>query len=480
MWLPGILLVALHLLVTRISAEFEYGSDQSQRPILLFVAAEALAGVIYLVSALKARNALDGRAALVWIVLVGLAMRAAFFFSTPIQEDDYYRYLWDGAVVAAGINPYAHAPDAALGPDDDSGSAPPGLREPAGLREPPKLRELAQRSGVVAARVNHPDLRTIYPPVAQGAFALAHRLGPWSITAWRAVLLVFDAATLCLVVILLRSLRLPLAFMLIYWWNPVLVKETFNSAHMDVVALPFAMGAILLAVRNRRLAGAVSLAFAMGAKLWPITLAPILLRPLLANPKRLVAAICLIGIIGAAFFVPIHAGGLGGDSGFTAYGKRWEMNDALFMAFVWAGKLVMKAAGAEHPNGQLAARVAVSLLLLALIGTLARREATDGLDLCEKCLFVIAALFLLSPTQFPWYFIWMLPLLAIRPRASLLLLTALLPLYYLRFYFAARDNVGFFDSVIVWIEFAPVWCVLAWELYRARRRGLAPETEVSA
>jgi len=69
----------------------------------------------------------------------------------------------------------------------------------------------------------------------------------------------------------------------------------------------------------------------------------------------------------------------------------------------------------------------------------------------------------LSPTQFPWYAIWMLPLLALRPRLSLLLLMVLLSLYHLRYYFDARDTVAVFDNWLVWGEYVPVWALLVWE-----------------
>ena len=87
----------------------------------------------------------------------------------------------------------------------------------------------------------------------------------------------------------------------------------------------------------------------------------------------------------------------------------------------------------------------------------------------RRFLWPIAALYLFSPTQFPWYSLWILPFLAIQPQRSLLLLTALLPLYYLRYFFAARGLVEVHDMGIVWLEFVPVWCLLIWEGYRGRK-----------
>lgn len=39
-----------------------------------------------------------------------LLFRVVLLWSDPIQEDDFYRYLWNGKVVASGLNPYRFAP----------------------------------------------------------------------------------------------------------------------------------------------------------------------------------------------------------------------------------------------------------------------------------------------------------------------------------------------------------------------------------
>jgi hypothetical protein len=85
----------------------------------------------------------------------------------------------------------------------------------------------------------------------------------------------------------------------------------------------------------------------------------------------------------------------------------------------------------------------------------------------------MSAFFLLSPTQFPWYYLWLVPFLALSPRASMLSLTATLPLYYLRFHFEYRGNVAPFDNGIVWLEFAPAFILLLWEGRRSLLRRVA-------
>ena len=79
----------------------------------------------------------------VWILLgAALLVRAALLFS-PDFSNDLYRYVWEGRIQWEGVNPFAMAPDQA----------------------PPELRWTDHD------QINHPDLPTIYPPLAQYFFA---------------------------------------------------------------------------------------------------------------------------------------------------------------------------------------------------------------------------------------------------------------------------------------------------------------------
>ena len=73
-----------------------------------------------------------------------------------------------------------------------------------------------------------------------------------------------------------------------------------------------------------------------------------------------------------------------------------------------------------------------------------------------------------GPTQFPWYFLWMLPFLVVVPRFSLLLLTSMLPLYYLRYYLEPMGRLDIFNDYVVWVEFVPVWILIVLESTRKK------------
>jgi hypothetical protein len=252
-------------------------------------------------------------------------------------------------------------------------------------------------------------------------------------------------------------MNLPMTGLIIYWWNPLLIKEIYNSGHMEVMLFPFVLGAIFLALDQKYLWASLAVGLAFGVKFWPALLWPVLLRPVLGDPRRIIApGLCLVALAAATFY-PFYLTGLGEDSGLTNYGRGWEMNDTLFMIVLWMVQFFKGFLNMDRIFPQTITRIIVASLVLILTFWIIRPREDSPLKLNDRVLFVIAALFLLSPTQFPWYYLWLLPLLAIRPRAELLFLSVTLPLYYLRFYLDVRGMAHVHDTGVVWLEFLPVW-----------------------
>ncbi len=438
-------LLGWSILLAWVSGEFAYSRDVLDKPVLLFVAMQAAAGLLYLVTLALLRSHASSRSMVLIVLAVGLAMRLSQTTATPILETDQYRYLWDGAVTARGLNPYAYAPS-------QFASDPQSAPEP--------LRDLASRSGEVLTRINHPTLRTIYPPTTQAAFALAHRIRPFEISGLRWTWLALDLAAAVMLLLILRTVGCSsVAFSLgVYWLNPLLIKEVYNSGHMELVLIVAALGALLGAIHRRTILSMIALGLATGAKVWPMLWLPLLLRYSTRSRSWRAAGLGAFTVTVALLAWPILMSNLDDSSGFTAYAQRWQMNDSAHLLLYESLRWISP----EYGRG--AARLAVALILLLLVACLLRRRSPDDRWLTASVLAVAGTLFLLSPTQFPWYYLWLLPLLALRPMWSVLALTATLPLYYLRFPLEALGQEQWFDYGLVWIEFVPVWLLLALEL----------------
>lgn len=453
----GIILVLLHLILLQLSHRFPYDLSIDEKPVFWFVGLLIAAGFVYFLFSTKAIRFSDvmmsQKRVVVFIVAVGLILRISFMFSTPMLEDDFYRYLLDGAMVSRGINPYAYSPEEIINQQNI----------------PAELNTLVLESNRLINRVNHPHLRTIYPPVAEAAFSLAYMLKPWNLTAWRFVLLICDLCSMGLLIVILQQLKMPAVLLLIFWWNPLYIKEIYNSAHMEGLLMPFLFGTVLCVIYKRHLAAVTCLAIATGVKLWPAVLLPILLRPYLKDFKKFLLFISFFIMLVIALFWPVYMAGFDKTSGFVAYGRIWEMNDSAFMLLFWALRFALSPFDLEFRTVHLLTKGIVFIILTIIIVIFNRKEPVDNLDFLKRCLGITAALFLLSPTQFPWYATWFLPFLALVPTGSLLLLTPLLPVYYLRFYFKAHGQAALFDNYLVWLEYIPVWTALFWQWHKGRK-----------
>jgi hypothetical protein len=450
-------LVGVFTVLAAVSRSFAYDRANFEKPILFLVVLLNATGALYLWLVLRRRPLPSGKPWFWFMVLVGLLCRVFMFPSAPILEDDSYRYLWEGGMVAHGFSPYAHSVRDILDPQ---------------IRDiPERLAALAKEADPVPQRVNHPWLKTIYPPLSQFAFALAHFFCPWDMAGWRLVLLVADLLSLYLLYLLLRLLNLSPSALAIYWWNPLLIKETYNSGHMDLILLPFLLGALILSFQRRYAAASAFLGLAVGVKLWPVILLPAVLKPIFREPKRLAFPLFVFFALSLPMLLPFFLAGLDSRSGLSVYLARWEMNDSLFLILLWLSQITIHflALDAAQPHSVAGA---AALALFALWGfSLLKKPAPNPQGLISLFLLLTAGLFFLSPTQFPWYYIWMLPFLSLNPRISLLLFTPLLPIYYLRFYFEARGAAAFFDNFLVWLQFAPVWLLLIWEWRKGRKEG---------
>lgn len=385
-----------------------------------------------------------------WIIGAGLVMRFVCFVEPSGHESDFYRYLWDGAVTGHGYNPYTIRPEDAL------------LDRAGDRLGDPGLAALAERARPVLANVNHKRLLTIYPPVAQAVFALAYWLAPFSPTGLRAVFLGFDTAALAMLLLVLRRLDRPLHQAAIYWWNPILVTEFYFEIHMDAVVITLVLLAVVALMWRWRRSAFVLLGLAAGAKLWPVALAPLLLRQQARSARQWLTGMLLLGVTATVVLWPLlETWPRGQRSGLTSYTLQWSNNAGLYSALEAGTLWLVKSHILSLEIAQPAPRYICAGLWLAWLVMLTRRPVRDDTDLLQRCCWAVGGLFLVSPTQFPWYYTWLLPWLAVTPSLPLLMYTALLPLY----------NLHYDHPWMLWFEHLPVWLLLAWALWRHNKKS---------
>jgi len=437
-FIAGGSLLAYAMVLSVLSYVLQAGAITREHALVWLAAAGIAAGAVYLAALFRGHRQ-HLHLNFHWIVAVAIFARLVVCISPPMLESDYQRYLWDGAVVTNGINPYQHAPS-----DVIAGT----LRAPEGER----LADLARRAGPVLTSINHPALTTIYPPAAQGAFAAAYAIAPFSPVGLRIVFGLADAATLMLLSRLLKTLSLPASQVIWYAWNPLLLCAVYSSLHMDILVLPLIVASLLAAVRCKEGIAAAWLVIASAVKVWPVVLVPLVVRPMLGQWRQFVLTLTACAILGAALWLPVLLVSHGESSGFIAYGKGWQNNDGYFRAGIWLTERVLTVLSIEAWHSHAIMRITSAALLGGVVLWQMRSKPTDVIELIARCLFIVGAVFMLSPTQFPWYWLWCLPLLTLRPSLPLLLYVALLPIYYV------QDQLAY--PLGHWLQHAPVWILL--------------------
>lgn len=402
-----------------------------------YVAFAAAAGALYAVAVWQVLRGPAGRATLPVALALALAMRALTLCSPPLLSTDLYRYVWDGKVQAAGINPYSYLP------------ADPALAA---------LRDAGAGAEAIFPNINRADTApTIYPPAAQAIFAAVGLLWP-SIWGVKAAMLAFDLLGIAAALLLLRAAALPAERVLILAWNPLVVWEFAGGGHIDAAALALSGLALLAAARRHPALAGLALGAAVLCKLLPAGLFPAVWRRW--NWR---APLALGGVIALGYACYAGSGWrvLGYLPGYASE-ERLGSGGGFFLLRLWALLQPLP------PWAGLAYAVLAGAGLLALGAWVAMRApAADGnraVAICRDAVWLTTAtMFALSP-HYPWYFAALVLPCVLAPAPAALWLTLAAPVLYL--------DHGLEQIAAPAALFVPFLALLAVSLFRRVR--LAP------
>jgi hypothetical protein len=336
------------------------------------------------------------------ILAVAIACRLVTLYPDPFLSSDVYRYVWDGVVQHAHINPYRYVPgDPAL----------------AFLRAP---------NQDIFDNINRRDYaHTIYPPAAQFLFYLITAISP-TLTFMKTAMVLFEGLTMWALVALLRHLGLRREQSLLYAWCPILIWEVAGSGHLDSVAMAFISLALLFRYRRRPMVTGIFLALAVLTKLYPIVLLPALMMR--REPAGASFASKLRGWdwkMPATMFALIAAG-------YAAY------SSVGMLVFGFLGGYVKEEgieSGARYFLLELAQRVpglhglptaafylvcATTFAALTAWSLKVAMDHPEGGAFLRPAFALAVALMLLFSPHYAWYIIWLVPFFTLVPNLPVL------------------------------------------------------------
>ncbi|WP_152981494.1 glycosyltransferase 87 family protein [Hymenobacter sp. AT01-02] len=399
---------------------------------------------------------------------VALGVRLLWLPALPAFSDDYYRFRWDGLLVAHGLNPFQYRPDELLRPlslpiSPSDTAAQQSELSPTDLRPVLSVRE---ELGELYSKLNSPHYYSVYPPVCQAVFGVAAWLFPSSalgfVVVLRLVVLAAEIATAVLLLALLRTLRLPTRLALLYLLNPLVVVELTGNLHFEAVVITFLLLMFWLLGRNRVGLAGGALGLAAAAKLLPLLVVPLLVRRL--GWKQFIVFGSVAGGVLLLLFVPFLSAQLLSNIGrsLNLYFRNFEFNASVYY--------LLRPIGEWLTGWNQIARIGPALALTTAIGSLALaglERVPSWRTLFTSALGLLTLYFLLATTVHPWYLTPLVALSIFTRFRYPLVWSGLAVLSYATYQTAAYTE----NLWLVALEYAGVGAMLLWEL---RRGSLTP------
>ncbi|HEV2888373.1 MAG TPA: glycosyltransferase family 87 protein [Jatrophihabitans sp.] len=398
-------------------------------------------GPFLLAVLLLSRARMAARKALLLIFGVGIALQIIAMCTPPSSSDDAYRYLWDAKVQLAGIDPYRFAADA------------PQLE---GLRTPFFFPHTAHCAwpvdhGTACSAINRPAVRTLYPPVAEGAFALVRIASLGGRGGHLPMQLVAALGAIAVAWLLARRAVAqggPLWPVALWAWCPLVATEFGNNAHLDWLGVLFCVLAISCEAARRSGAAGLLVGAAIATKIYPGLVLMSLLR---RRPALVIGG--AVGLVVLSYLPHVLA--IGPDVlGYLPGYLREER-------YISGGRFLLLDPWLPDPLVPVAAMLVLAVTALWVL------RRTDP-DAPEKSAVVLAGVvLLLSTPSYGWYALLLLALIVMSGAVEWLPVAIVPSFFYLidsDFHLGASFGTALYGGALV--------ASLAW--FAVRRFGVGP------
>lgn len=378
-------------------------------------------------------------------IAAGVLFRLLFLLAVPALSDDYFRFVWDGSLLAAGQNPYLHVPRFYI-------QAP-----------------TPQVAGVVQGlyqQLNSQEYYSVYPPVAQAVFWLSVKLFPGNLLAdivvMRVVLLLADTGSILLLLRLLRKMGLPDKQVLLYALNPLVIIELVGNLHFEALMIFFVLLCLYQLFYQRLVVAGIALGLAIGTKLLPLMFLPFVLRRLGLRNFLLFGGVLLLTV--AAVFYPLLSAEVLQNIFRTLdlYFQKFEFNASVYYLLRWLG---YKLAGFNvilYIGPLLSLATLCTIIALASVKRLGSIRRLSGYMAAALTVYLF-----LATTVHPWYLTTLLALTVASHFRFSVTWSGVAVLSYA----AYRTSSYSEDMLLVALEYTLVflWLIVELYLYRQRR-----------
>ena len=328
-----------------------------------------------------------------WLLAgIGIIFRLLFIAILPNLSQDFYRFIWDGRLIAQGISPYLFTPENYI--EDASNSFG------AIINQAQKLYK-----GMGSLNGSH---FSNYPPVNQLCFAVASVFAGKSIlgsvVVMRIILIAADIGILFIGRKLLLKLHLNPNQIFWYFLNPFIIIELTGNLHFEGVMLFFLIASLYLLHQKKWLGSACLLGISVSVKLIPLLFIPLYYRWFSTDLNKgffKLAGFYFI-VLGTVIFTftPFLSAQFISNFSKTIFlwFQNFEFNASIYYIIRWMG---FKIVG-WNMIAIIGKILPLFVILFILLFTFLRKNKSTQ-QLITSMLFGVSIYFLFSTTIHPWY-----------------------------------------------------------------------------
>lgn len=356
------------------------------------------------------------------VLLPALLMR--LLISPAAPSDDVHRYLWEGKLIQVGEDPYAFpASDPARSPHHDAHWE----------------------------QMNNRSVDTAYPPLALHTFALINQLG-YSAASYKLVFSLLDGFLIAVILALLHVHRRPLKWATFYALSPISLIAFSAEAHFDILMILPLMGAIFAHKQQKFILCAALLAISVHFKIMALIVVPFLLW---RTPARTYIAFAIV-LIGPC--IPYYSHLVPLASAVHSFGANGSFNGPIYQGLGSLTQLSKASLNLWVTGGFCACILGIGIRFLC-----------QRITAIQASAYALGSLLLFSPIIHFWYLSWLLPLVALSPRASWISLSVTSSLYFTVWtHYQVHDSwsLPIYAKLLFWL---PFFVLLIYEMLSKRR-----------
>ena len=314
---------------------------------------------------------------------LGIVFRAILLLATPFLSQDFYRFIWDGRLIVAGINPYEYLPNEIIN----------------SIANFPDSRLLFDKMGSLSAShfSNYPPINQLFFAIAD-VFAGKSILG--SVLVFRIIIVLADIGIYYFGQKILVHFNQNPNKIFLYFLNPLVIIELTGNLHFEGVMLFFLVFGFYFLLKNNWVLSALFIAISISVKLLPLLILPLFWQKI--GIKKSIVFYGLIIGFNILFFLPFVNNHL--ISNYLETISLWFINFEFNASFYY----VIRAIGFYFKGYNIIVSVGkiipIITILVILFYAFFRKNNTLNL-IINNALIVLTIYLLLSTTVHPWYII---------------------------------------------------------------------------